>query len=77
MPRSKDRLATHFVPFSEFEHDAANDAAGLCPDQSAPGRRDGDYHPAQRRSLTVVTTSDLAIDPSSSILAGEDFLDRI
>ena len=31
MPRLKDRLATNFVPFSEFEHDAAN---GSLPDFS-------------------------------------------
>ena len=31
MPRLKDRLATHFVPFSEFERDAAN---GTLPDFS-------------------------------------------
>ena len=30
-PRLKDRLATHFVPFSEFERDAA---AGTLPDFS-------------------------------------------
>ena len=29
MPRLKDRLATHFVPFGEFEHDAVN---GTLPD---------------------------------------------
>ena len=30
-PRLKDRLATHFVPFAEFEKDAA---AGTLPDFS-------------------------------------------
>ena len=30
-PRLKDRLATHFVPFAEFETDAA---AGTLPDFS-------------------------------------------
>ena len=47
MPRLKDRLATHFVPFSEFEHDAAN---GTLPDFSLiePNLIAGhsDYHPA-------------------------------
>ena len=46
-PRLKDRLATHFVPFSEFEKDAA---AGTLPDLSLiePNMMGGhgDYHPA-------------------------------
>ena len=46
MPRLKDRLATHFVPFSEFERDASN---GTLPDfcliepHLIAGH--GDYHP--------------------------------
>ncbi|MGH3269951.1 MAG: alkaline phosphatase family protein, partial [Trebonia sp.] len=45
-PRLKDRLATHFVPFAEFEKDAA---AGTLPDFSLiePNMLTGhgDYHP--------------------------------
>ena len=77
MPRLKDRLATHIVPFSEFERDAAN---GTLPDFSliepnlVAGH--GDYHPALGRAL-IGGDVDIAIDPPSSILAGEDFLARI
>jgi phospholipase C len=52
MSRLKDRLATHFVPFSEFEHDVA---AGTLPDFSMiePNLIMGhsDYHPAVSRAL--------------------------
>ena len=77
MPPVKDRLATHFVPFSEFERDAAN---GTLPDfcliepHLVAGH--GDYHPAEGRSL-MGHDYNIAIDPPSSILAGESFLDRI
>jgi phospholipase C len=77
MPRLKDRLATHFVPFSEFERDAAN---GTLPDfcliepHLVAGH--GDYHPAEGRSL-IGHDYNIAIDPPSSILAGENFLNRI
>jgi phospholipase C len=77
MPRLKDRLATHFVPFSEFERDAAN---GTLPDfcliepHLIAGH--GDYHPAEGRSL-IGHNVNLEFDPPSSILAGENFLDRI
>ena len=51
-PRLKDRLATHFVPFAEFERDAA---AGMLPDFSLiePNMVSGhgDYHPAFGRPL--------------------------
>ncbi len=76
-PRLKDRLATHFVPFAEFEKDAA---AGTLPDFSliepnmASGH--GDYHPALGRSL-IAGGVDLGLDPPSSILGGEAFLERI
>ena len=77
MPRLKDRLATHFVPFSEFERDAAN---GTLPDFSLiePTLVAGhaDYHPALGRAL-IGDDVDIAIDPPSSILSGEDFLARI
>ena len=70
--RLKDRLATHFVPFAEFEKDAAG---GTLPDFSliepnmAGGH--GDYHPAFGRSFS--DTVDLAMDNPSSMLAGEAF----
>lgn len=75
--RLKDRLATNVVPFAEFERDAA---AGTLPDFSLIEPNfisgHGDYHPAFGRSLgraVDVTT----LDPPSSILAGEAFLQRI
>ena len=77
MPRLKDRLATNFVPFSEFERDAAS---GTLPDfcliepHLIAGH--GDYHPAEGRSL-IGENVNLAFDPPSSILAGENFLNRI
>ena len=76
-PRLKDRLATNVVPFAEFERDAA---AGTLPDFSLIEPNfisgHGDYHPAFGRSLgraVDVTT----LDPPSSMLAGEAFLERI
>jgi phospholipase C len=75
-PRLKDRLATHFVPFAEFEKDAA---AGTLPDFSLiePNMLSGhgDYHPAFGRSFS--DTVDLAMDSPSSMLSGEAFLARV
>jgi len=75
-PRLKDRLATHFVPFAEFETDAA---AGTLPDFSLiePNMLGGhgDYHPAFGRSFSA--TVDLAMDSPSSMLSGEAFLARV
>ena len=75
-PRLKDRLATHFVPFAEFEKDAA---AGTLPDFSLiePNMLagHGDYHPAFGRSFS--DTVDLAVDSPSSMLSGEAFLERV
>jgi phospholipase C len=74
--RLKDRLATNVVPFAEFERDAA---AGTLPDFSfiEPNffSGHGDYHPAFGRSLVGVDVQ--AMDPPSSVLAGEAFLERI
>jgi phospholipase C len=76
-PRLRDRLATHFVPFAQFETDAAN---GDLPDFSLiePALAIGhnDYHPAEGRALGhgVVLPG---VDPPSSILGGEAFLARI
>ena len=76
MERLRDRFATHFVPFCEFERDAA---AGTLPDFSLvePNLLEGhcDYHPAFGRALLVGV--DVLMDPPSSILAGEAFLARI
>ncbi len=75
--RLQHRLATHFVPFSEFEKDAA---AGTLPDFSLiePDMASGhnDYHPALSRSM-IGNNADLGFDPPSSLLGGEAFLERI
>jgi phospholipase C len=75
-PRLKDRLATHFVPFAEFEKDAA---AGTLPNFSfiEPNMlaSHGDYHPAAGRSFSAQVQ--LAVDPPSSTLSGEAFLERV
>ena len=77
MPRLKDRLATHFVPFSEFERDVAN---GALPDFSLIEPHliagHGDYHPAFGRAF-IGHDYDIELDPPSSILSGESFLGRI
>ncbi len=77
MPRLKDQLATRFVPFSEFEHDAAN---GTLPDFSfiEPNLTAGhsDYHPACGRSF-IAGDMNIPLDPPSSIRGGEAFLARI
>ena len=72
-----DRLATHFVRFSEFEKDAAAgtlpDFALIEPDMIAGH---GDYHPAFGRSF-FGGNADIGLDPSSAMLGGEAFLERI
>jgi len=74
--RLRDRFATNFVPFAEFERDAA---AGTLPHFSLiePNLLAGhcDYHPAFGKAL--VAGLDLLLDAPSSILAGEAFLTRI
>jgi phospholipase C len=74
--RLRDRFATNFVPFAEFERDAAEgrlpDFALIEPNLLAGH---GDYHPAFGRALLPGT--EIAVDPPSSILAGEAFLARI
>lgn len=76
MERLRDRFATNFVPFSEFERDTAE---GALPDFSLiePNLLAGhsDYHPAFGRAL--LTGVDVSVDSPSSILAGEAFLGRI
>ena len=75
-PRLKDRLATHFVPFAEFEEDAAE---GTLPDFSLiePNMLTGhgDYHPAFGRSFSAAV--DLKMDSPSAMLGGEAFLERV
>jgi phospholipase C len=77
MPRLKDRLATNFVPYAEFEHDAAK---GTLPDFSLiePNMLSGhsDYHPALGR-LLIPDDMNIPLDPLSSIRGGEAFLARI
>jgi phospholipase C len=76
MARLRERFATNFVPFSEFERDAAS---GALPNFSLiePNLLAGhsDYHPAFGRAL--IPGAEVPIDPPSSILAGEAFLARI
>jgi phospholipase C len=76
-PRLRKRLATHFVPFAEFEQDAA---AGTLPDFSLiePDIASGhnDYHPAYGRSF-LGSNADIGFDPPSSMLGGEAFLERV
>jgi phospholipase C len=75
--RLRDRFATHFVPFAEFEKDAA---AGTLPDFSLiePDMASGhnDYHPALSRSM-IGNNADFGFDPPSSMLGGEAFLERV
>ena len=67
----EDRLATHFVPFAQFETDAA---AGTLPDFAliepniVAGH--GDYHPAFGRSFQGGNV-DLGLDAPSAILAAK------
>jgi phospholipase C len=76
-PRLQERLATHFVPFTEFAKDAA---AGTLPDFSLiePDMASGhnDYHPAYGRSL-IGANLDIGFDPPSSMLGGEAFLEQV
>ena len=77
MPRLKNQLATRFVPYAEFENDAAN---GTLPDFSfiEPNFIAGhsDYHPACGRSF-IAGDMNIPVDPPSSIRGGEAFLARI
>jgi phospholipase C len=77
MARLQGRLATHFVPYAEFEQDAAD---GTLPDFSLiePNMLSGhsDYHPAFGRAL-IPGDMNIPMDPPSSIRGGEAFLARI
>jgi len=76
LARLRERFATHFVPFSAFERDAAE---GTLPDFSLIEPNllagHGDYHPAFGQAL--LPGVEVPIDPPSSVLAGEAFLARI
>ncbi|HXY45146.1 MAG TPA: alkaline phosphatase family protein [Acidimicrobiales bacterium] len=76
MARLRGSFATNFVPFSEFERDAA---AGTLPSLSLIEPNllagHGDYHPAFGRAL--LPGVEIPVDPPSSILAGEAFLARV
>ncbi len=76
-PRLKDRVATHFVPFAQFEKDAASgELADFSFIEPCLIVGHGDYHPAAGRAMGHGL--DLkGIDPPSSILGGEAFLSRI
>lgn len=74
--RLKDKFATHVVPFSEFEKDAAN---GTLPDfamvEPALGSGHNDYHPAA--GMAMIQGLDIPVDSPSSVLGGEGFLARV
>jgi phospholipase C len=76
-PRLQDRLATHFVPFAQFERDAIE---GTLPDFSyvEPNMLagHGDFHPAMGRSFPG-GHHDLGAGAPSSTLSGEAFLERL
>jgi phospholipase C len=75
-PRLKDRMATHFVPYAEFEKDAR---AGTLPNLALiePNMLagHGDYHPAMGRSFSDKV--DIELDSPSSLLSGDAFLERV
>jgi len=74
--RLQDRLATHFVPFAQFEADAANgDLPDLAFIEPSMAIGHNDYHPALGRSMGHGV--ELPADPPSSILGGEALLSRI
>ena len=76
-PRLKDRFATHFVPFAQFEADAARaDLPDFSFIEPSLVMGHGDYHPAVSRALGhgIVIPG---VDPPSAILGGEAFLARI
>lgn len=74
--RLHDRFPTNFVSFEEFKKDAAN---GALPDFSFLEPNlclgHGDYHPAA--GMALFKGYDLPLDPPSSILSGEAFLDEV
>ena len=76
-PRLKDRFATHFVPFSQFESDAAGgDLADFSFIEPCLTIGHNDYHPALGRSEGHGVDIP-GVDPPSSILGGEALLARV
>ena len=75
-PRLKKRFHERFVPFAEFERDAA---AGTLPDFALiePNLLSGhaDYHPPFGE--TLVEDVDMGMDTGSAVDAGEQFLARV
>jgi phospholipase C len=73
-PRLKDRVATHFVPFAQFEKDAASgELADFSFIEPCLIVGHADYHPAAGRAMGHGLDIK-GIDPPSSILGGEAFL---
>jgi phospholipase C len=76
-PRLRDRFATNFAPFAQFEADAA---AGELADFSfiEPSITMGhnDYHPALGRAIGHGVSLP-GVDPPASILGGEALLSRV
>jgi phospholipase C len=76
-PRLKDRLATHFLPFAQFEKDAASgELADFSFIEPCLIVGHADYHPAAGRAMGHGLDIK-GIDTPSSILGGEAFLSRI
>jgi phospholipase C len=75
--RLRDRFATHFAPFAQFETDAGNgDLADFSFIEPSITMGHNDYHPAYARAKGHGV--DLpGVDPASSILGGEALLTRI
>jgi phospholipase C len=75
--RLRGRLATHFVPFAQFEVDAARGTLPhFCLIEPCMSMGHNDYHPAYGRALAAGVGIPSA-DRPSSILGGEAFLARI
>ncbi len=75
--RLKDHAATRFVPYSQFEVDAANgDLADFSFIEPCLTLGHNDYYPACGRAMGHGVAIP-GIDPPSSILGGEELLSRI
>jgi phospholipase C len=76
-PRLRDRFATHFAPFAQFEADAAaGDLADFSFIEPSITMGHDDYHPAYGRAMGHGVSLP-GIDPPASILGGEALLTRI
>ena len=75
--RLRDRFATHFAPFAQFETDAANgDLADFSFIEPSITMGHNDYHPAYGRAMGHGVSLP-GVDPPSAILGGEALLARI